>query len=283
MPKFLAIDVETANCNVGSICQIGLASFVDNELISTISILVNPQTDIFTNGWIHHIDPDDVADAPTFDEVYPVLMRMINDNDYVLHYTPFEVGSFRRACQRYHLDEFDYDKWIDVAKMVRYVYVDVRQKGYGLKNISNVLGIDFEHHNAEEDARACGLVAYKCMEKGAFDFDTWDKNISFRYYTSGHPDTSVPNQDGVYFGMNIVFTGTLSVPRYQAECYAKAVGLTPTESVSAKTKFVVVGVQNPILIKDAEKSSKHLKAEKLINEGKDITILSEDDFFALVQ
>ena len=41
--EFVAIDVETANADMGSICQIGLARFVDGQLASEWCTLVDPE------------------------------------------------------------------------------------------------------------------------------------------------------------------------------------------------------------------------------------------------
>ena len=56
--QFVAIDVETANADMGSICQIGLAKFVDGQLAEEWCTLVDPE-DYFddVNISIHGIDP----------------------------------------------------------------------------------------------------------------------------------------------------------------------------------------------------------------------------------
>lgn len=41
--QFVAIDVETANADMGSICQIGLARFVDGDLAEEWVTLVDPE------------------------------------------------------------------------------------------------------------------------------------------------------------------------------------------------------------------------------------------------
>jgi DNA polymerase-3 subunit epsilon len=41
--QFVAIDVETANPNMGSICQVGLARFVNGQLAEEWCTLVDPE------------------------------------------------------------------------------------------------------------------------------------------------------------------------------------------------------------------------------------------------
>ena len=41
--QFVAIDVETANADMGSICQVGLAKFVDGKVAEEWCTLVDPE------------------------------------------------------------------------------------------------------------------------------------------------------------------------------------------------------------------------------------------------
>jgi len=65
--EFVAIDVETANADMASICQIGIAQFRDGTLVEEWKTYVDPQ-DHFDgiNVSIHGIDEDVVAGSPTF-------------------------------------------------------------------------------------------------------------------------------------------------------------------------------------------------------------------------
>ena len=52
--NFVTIDVETANTDVGSICQIGMAKYIKRKLIDTYYSFVLPQTNFSrTNIEIH--------------------------------------------------------------------------------------------------------------------------------------------------------------------------------------------------------------------------------------
>lgn len=41
--EFIAIDVETANADMASICQIGIAKYKDGELVDEWSSLIDPE------------------------------------------------------------------------------------------------------------------------------------------------------------------------------------------------------------------------------------------------
>ena len=49
MNDFLVIDVETANADYSSICQIGIADYQDGELINSWESLINPND--YFNSW----------------------------------------------------------------------------------------------------------------------------------------------------------------------------------------------------------------------------------------
>ena len=63
----VALDVETANADCSTICQIGIARFEDGHLAEEWATLVNPE-DYFDgfNVSIHGITEDMVEDSPVF-------------------------------------------------------------------------------------------------------------------------------------------------------------------------------------------------------------------------
>jgi DNA polymerase-3 subunit epsilon len=63
---------------------------------------------------------------------------------------------------------------------------------------------------------------------------------------------------------------------------AAKIGCVVGEGVTKKTTILVVGDQDTRKLLGHEKSSKHRKAEKLVQEGQAIRILRESDFKELV-
>ena len=62
---FVAIDVETANSDMASICQIGVARFAGGQVVEEWSTLVDPE-DYFDamNVYVHGIEPHMVKGQP---------------------------------------------------------------------------------------------------------------------------------------------------------------------------------------------------------------------------
>lgn len=279
--NFVALDVETANADYSSICQIGIVEFKNGDIVDKWSSLVNPEAffDPF-NSSIHGIYEDDIEDSPTFDKIYELLKNKINDK-IVIHHMPFDKIALNRACTEYGLD-FLNPKWLDSAKITRRVWTDFAYKGYGLGNITKFLGIDFKHHDALEDAIAAGMVVCKACELSNITIEDWllkvDKPI-FERKDSSKPIKLEGNKEGYYYGENIVFTGTLNLVRKEAALIASQMGCNVSNSVTKKTTILVVGSNDMSKLNGYEKSSKHRKAEDLIIKGAELKILSENDFY----
>jgi DNA polymerase-3 subunit epsilon len=76
--QFVAIDVETANPDMASICQIGIAFFKNGQLEREWVSLVNPK-DYFDpiNVSIHGIEESSVSSAPTFESIYHEIESLL--------------------------------------------------------------------------------------------------------------------------------------------------------------------------------------------------------------
>lgn len=283
MSEFYVLDVETANADYSSICQIGLARFQKGELIEKWESLINPD-DYFDemNVTIHGITEEMVENSPTFDQIYPKLKYRL-ENKIVGHHMPFDRIAINRACELYELDIIK-TNWLDCAKIVRRTWEEFAYSGYGLANVANFLGIQFEHHNALEDAIATGKVMIQAFDKSEMSLTDWLSRVNkpINIYGNGSANIRLDgNPDGPLYGEHIVFTGALSMPRAEAGKLAAHLGCNVGNSVSKKTTMLIVGIQDTTKLAGYAKSSKHRKAEELITKGIGIRILSEKDFLAI--
>lgn len=169
--EFVAIDVETANADMASICQIGLAKYKDGILIDEWSSLVDPEDYFdFINIDIHGISEDDVAGAPKFPEVFQDLENFLSGAISVSH-THFDRVSVGRAINKYSLNPIE-TTWLDSARVARRAWEECSWKGYGLANVCRIIGYEFKHHDALEDAKASGQVLIAAIEKSGLDLDS---------------------------------------------------------------------------------------------------------------
>lgn len=282
---FVAIDVETANADMASICQIGIAKYKNNTLIEEWSSLVDPEDYFdFINIDIHGITEEDVEGKPTFPEVAHHLASYLNDAICVSH-THFDRVSISRALAKYDLPEFK-TTWLDSAKVARRTWEEFAWKGYGLANVCQKIGYEFKHHDALEDAKAAGHVLISAIDKSGLDLLSWLKRatqpIDPENLSTGSAVKRSGNPEGELYGEVMVFTGALDIPRKDAADLAAKAGCSVAVGVTKKTSILVVGDQDIYKLAGKNKSSKHTKAEQLIQKGQKIRILKESDFKELV-
>ena len=283
--EFVAIDVETANADMASICQIGLAKFKDGQLVEEWSSLIDPEDYFdFINIDIHGITEEDVVGAPTFSEVVDELSNYLSGSVCVSH-THFDRVSVGRALEKYSLNPID-TIWLDSARVARRTWEECSWRGYGLSNVCKIIGYDFKHHDALEDAKAAGRVLIAAIEKTGLDVDSWLKRVRQPIDPANSSTGSAINRDGnpegELYGEVLVFTGALEIPRKEAADLAASIGCTVASGVTKKTTLLVVGDQDVTKLAGKAKSSKHLKAEQLITKGQEIRIIKESDFKELV-
>ncbi len=279
---FVAIDVETANPNFASICQVGVAEFREGTLYDTWESLVDPE-DYFDemNVAVHGIDEEAVRDAPKWQTVHKLLAPWLQGHVIASH-TPFDRAALSQACEKNGLPPNDCT-WLDTARVVRRAWPAFAQKGYGLANVAAHLNIQFQHHNAKEDARAAGEILLRAMSETGFTVEQWlDRTAKPINPSSQAPISRSGNPDGPLFGEKLVFTGALSMPRREAADLAATAGCEVDSGVTKNTTVLVVGDQDIAKLSGHEKSSKHRKAEELMAHGQGIRIMGESDFRRLL-
>ncbi|WP_085483509.1 exonuclease domain-containing protein [Paraburkholderia susongensis] len=280
--KFVAIDFETANADLASICQIGVVTFEDGRVVESWAALVNPQ-DYFdwVNVEIHGIDETTVKDAPTFPQLYSALRQRL-ENQIVVSHTAFDRTALFQAATKHNLSHI-FCQWLDSARVVRRAWTEWSKKGYGLTNVCGKLGIAFTAHEAVEDARAAGEVLLYAIEATGIELESWMSRV----HQPIDPATVAPiamqgDPDGVLAGEEIVFTGALTLPRREAAALAAKAGCDVASNVRKTTTLLIVGDQDVQKLAGHERSIKHRKAEDLIAKGQVIRILKEGDFIEML-
>lgn len=283
---FVAIDIETANPDMGSICQIGIAKFVEGQLAEEWSTLVDPE-DYFdeVNIATHGIEQRMVTGQPKFPQIADRLRATLEGSVSVCH-THFDRIALTRAYQKYKLNPIA-TSWLDSARVVRRTWKDLAWKGYGLANVCAKIGYEFKHHDALEDAKAAGYVLIAALRESQQDLDAWTRRANQPIDPDKSSSSAAIQRDGDpegdLYGEVIVFTGALALPRAEAADLAASVGCQVATSVTKKTTILVVGDQDVTKLAGHEKSSKHRKAEQLVAGGHCIRIVRETDFKALVR
>lgn len=283
--NFIAIDVETANADMASICQIGIAKYVNGGLLEEWASLINPEDFFdFINIEIHGINEETVQGAPIFPEVFDKLKYFMEGAICVCH-THFDRVSIGKAFQKYDIKPLNIT-WLDSARVARRTWAEFAWSGYSLANICRKIGYQFKHHDALEDAKASGQVLLAAINESKLDLKSWEMRVNqpidLANSSSSSAITRVGNPEGDLYGEVVVFTGALEIPRKDAADLASKAGCNVEPNVTKETTLLVVGDLDIKKLGGKEKSSKYVKAERLIARGQNIRIVKESDFKTLV-
>lgn len=279
--NFVAVDVETANSSLSSICQIGAAFFSDGKLCKTWETLVNPEEyfDPF-NEWIHGITEEKVRYSPTWCTAFDALRPLIEDKVVVSH-TAFDRVSFLSACEKNGIPACE-ARWLDSAKVVRRAWPEFSHAGYGLANVAAHLDIAYRAHDALEDARCAGEILIRAIAATGLSAEGWLERVNLPIHSATHSVSRDGNPEGSLYGEVLVFTGAISMNRFQAADAAALAGCEVDAGVTKHTTLLVVGDQDVRRLSGKQKSSKQCKAELLIARGQKIRILCESDFLRMI-
>lgn len=283
--RFVAIDVETANADMASICAVGAATFEHGRLSSEWYSLVDPD-DYFdpVNVSIHGIGENSVFGAPAYKDVSDTIERLLFGATVVTH-THFDRVAMHQAAHRWAI-EAPRCTWLDSARVARRTWSECASSGYGLADVCKRIGYEFRHHNALEDAKAAGQILLAAMTVTGLDLEGMlgrvRQPIDLNSSSSGSAIKRDGNPDGLLFGEVVVFTGALEIPRREAADLAAAIGCEVAQGVTKATTLLVVGDIDVKRLAGHEKSSKHRKAEELMAKGLPIRIIRETDFRELV-
>jgi DNA polymerase-3 subunit epsilon len=280
--RFVAVDLETANPRMSSICQIGIVAFEDGREVAAEMRLVDPE-DYFDPYCVavHGITEDQVRGAPRFSDLHQWLCQKTTGQIVACH-THFDRVALAQACGRDALEPLPCE-WLDTAKVARRAWAEFSHSGYGLANLARHFGIEFRHHDALHDARTAGLLLLRAIEETGFDPAAWVARCKAPGPSSDANIRRSGDGDGSLLGEKVVFTGSLGIARREAADLAHEAGAAVEAGVTKQTTLLVVGDQDIDRLNGATKSGKHRKAEQLIAKGQPIRVLGEADFMRLCQ
>ncbi len=299
--NFISLDFETANSKRSSPCEIGITIVEDGKIKHVESSLIKPHTshsfDYF-NILIHGINEDSVEDAPEFNTVWETFKNYLEGNLVIAHNASFDLSVLRHTLDLYGLP-YPNIKFICTYQLAKQVWKGLPSYSLGklceFKDIKN----DFSHR-AEFDSMACAQLAIKAFKElninSEIEFETIFKTplgiLSDNLYkplsfNANKPrqkniplgDPTKHNQDSIFYGKKVLFTGTLSsMERFTAQKIIADIGGINSDSISKNTDFLIIGYQDAYKVGYGSKSSKEIKAAQLIENGATIEILSEKDF-----
>ncbi|WP_100011313.1 3'-5' exonuclease [Lentibacillus sediminis] len=202
--NFVSIDFETANEKRFSPCAVGVVVGNEQEILDEFYSLINPLTEFRSfNTYIHGIKEADVADAPTFPEVWEELKGYLDRQLVIAHNASFDMSVLRQTLDRFDLiyPEMDYLCTANIAKRVW-----PSLENHKLNTLAAHHEIRFEHHHALEDARVAAKIFMKQLSEHEHSSDALLKycrmtkgSIYERGYTAPRSRPAKKKSRRIYF------------------------------------------------------------------------------------
>lgn len=163
--RFVAFDVETASHAAHSICQMGFACVDHFGRIDTFSLLVDPRCDYAAfNTQLHGISAAKTQGKPDFCAVMAHVAPLMARYPIVQHST-FDQRAVNAAAEQ-HGVTLPPMVWVNSVTIARKAWPEWLGKGgHGLGHLKRQLALEFDHHDAGEDARAAAQVVLLAEEK----------------------------------------------------------------------------------------------------------------------
>lgn len=299
---FVALDVETANTARGSVCAIGLVVVEAGQISETHSWLCQPPESLnyFApfNVALHGITAERVIDEPSFYDQMSRALTVIGDRPVVAHSAAFDVGAIRDACDADDL------VWPTLTYGCTLVWSrrELDLISYRLPIVADALGIALDHHHdPAADARACAQILLELANRHGCDtVDDFAATVGTRLGTlaeaswrgcqiKASTDLVAPERnpdadlEHPLNGQVVVFTGGLSsMVRRDAWTLVAHLGGIPEKSVTQRTTRLVIGDgfrgDDPAEFH----TGKATRAVAWRKRGRQIEVLTEEDFNALV-
>ncbi|NND99220.1 MAG: DNA polymerase III subunit epsilon [Pirellulaceae bacterium] len=155
--NFTAIDFETANRRPDSACQLAAVKVRDGEIVDSAMWMIHPVPFYFapSNIRIHGITPQRVQNEPKFAQCWDEIATTIGNDCIVAHNASFDIGVLL-ACLTKHSLKVPSLQYTCTRAIARRVWP--KRQRYGLKPLSDWLGVRFRHHDALEDSIACAKI-----------------------------------------------------------------------------------------------------------------------------
>ena len=279
LKNYAVLDLETTGLDRENddIIEIGLVFIENHSIVSSCSILVNPGRHIPSYiSEINHITDLDVEGKPKIEEIIKKIWNEIAGKIIVGHNVTFDLSFIKREAEKAGLSgNVRYVNTVSVSKAF------IRDlPNYKLETLTNYLGItERQEHRAESDAMMTNQVLSACLSI-AEEADKLEKERKKAEKVARDAERKEKYRNSPLLGKAFVFTGYFKSSRSELENMVPTVGGLLRDKVSGKTNYLVLGSLEGF--PDCAVERKFLKAKSLIDEGRRITVVSEQEFIEMI-
>ncbi len=162
---FLALDFETATPQPDSPCELGIAVVRGGAVREVRNWLVKPRYWPYFSPWnvaVHGIRPNDVADAPRWEQIWDEVAELLHGSTVVAHNASFDMGVLRSTLASHGLPHPTFQYFCSVT-MAKRVWPGFPKND--LKSLCVRHGIPLVHHRAGNDAEATAELVIRAAEQ----------------------------------------------------------------------------------------------------------------------
>lgn len=296
---YTVIDLETTGLDplYDDIIELAALKIKNNEIIDSLTTLVRPLNFNGLDDFISEltgITNKDLLNAPILDKVLTEYVNFTKDDIIVGHNINFDINFLYDNCIELLNQPYTND-FVDTLRLSRHINKEL--KSHRLDVLLDKYNIN--HRQSHRSLNDCMLTneLYHCLKN---DVINQHSNIDIFIELCGYHQTYsikngriqtdkktnslfYKNEHHAFYGKTCVITGVLQkYDRQDAMSIINQIGGLVGNNVTKSTNFLILGNNDYCkTIKDG-KSTKQKKAEELILKGHDITIISENIFYELI-
>jgi DNA polymerase-3 subunit epsilon len=168
--KVTILDFETTGLKESYAVSLALIRIEDDRIKCAKYYLINPNAEIEYGAYkVHGISQSQVANKPTFKEIWNDISPFISGEVLVAHNSNYDVKVIKNEIKRYGLFCKPF-KSVCTCKNAKKFINKENIDNYKLDTVCNYLGIKMgTHHDARDDTDACRLIFNKLIKLGELD------------------------------------------------------------------------------------------------------------------
>lgn len=292
--NYTIVDIETTGLDTkyDSIIEIAAIKVRNEDVIDTFTTLVNPPyidlTDFPEITDLTGITQDMLNDAPSEQEAITKFFNFLGDDIVVGHNVNFDINFLYDSL--YNTDKYLKNNFIDTLRFARKLLPEL--KHHRLSDVAIFFAVDTTNaHRALKDCEIT-LQCYEHLKQLALEkygtLDNFKRSFVIKKNISHAKDLIAENTDfddtHPFYKKVCVFTGALEkMPRKDAMQIVVNVGGICADNVTKSTNYLILGNTDYCAALKGRKSNKHKRAEELKAKGYDITIISENTFYDIIE
>lgn len=163
--SYVVFDLETTGLEAenSKIIEIGALKYIDNELVSEYSVLINPEVpipEVITK--ITGLTEEQLNDKKTIGEVLPEFILFIEDLPLVAHNSSFDLSFIEENIKRLGLPMIS-NKNIDTLELSK-IYIP-KAYNHKLETLKRFFHLEYGSHRSVDDCKTTNYIYQYCKNK----------------------------------------------------------------------------------------------------------------------